>query len=148
MSHVWLLILVSGIALAFAVILGGLEERIVAAAQAVSVVADDLVGAAFTGKNAGAEMSIDLILLAVILPIAFRTSKIWPLVVASLCVVALETEAAQMLASVSARTYVVTQGLWEVLTCAVVSLGAWKAWRARRANNIGLASPGPVSQPA
>jgi len=132
MSLGWVLLAVSVVAVALAFVLGGIEERVFAIAQALSVAADNAIGAAFTADNVGGEMAIDLVLLAVVLRIALRTSKLWPFVAASLCVVATETQAAHFFISIDDRIYVFTQGLWEFLSCAVVSVGAFHVWRSAR----------------
>ena len=129
MSIGWALLAAGLICLAFAVIAGGPEERLFAAVQAVSGLLELLF--ARTGAIDIAVL-IDFAVLAVIIPIALRTQKIWPLVAAALSVAALMTEAAQHMVHASPDAYGLLQSAWDLLANIVVAIAALGLWRGRR----------------
>lgn len=128
MELIWGLVGLGSAALGFAFLFGGREERIFAAAQALSAAGDIFLA----GDNVAGEAVVDLAVLAVIVPLALRTSKAWPLVAASLCLAILMTTAAQALVHANLTAYAIAQGSWMLLANFVVASGAWNAWRARR----------------
>jgi hypothetical protein len=132
MGVVWGLVGLSAAALSFALLFGGREERIFASAQALSAGAHIFLGWNSAGDNVGGEAVVDLAMLAVIVPLALKTSKVWPLVAASLSVAILMTAAAQALVRATPVAYAIAQGSWSLLADFVVGLGAWNVWRARR----------------
>jgi hypothetical protein len=119
-------------ALAFALLLGGREERIFGAARAASTLGGALIRTPSPIDAVVRDAAIDLALLAVVLPLALKSSKAWPLAAASLCLAALMTGAAQMLVHAAPEAYRIVQGGWTLLGDFVVAAGAWNAWRARR----------------
>lgn len=125
----WLLPALGLAALAFAAAFGGREERIFVLVQAASGAAEH--GARFEHEVAGAIL-VKLAVLAILLWLALRTCKAWPLVVASLCVASLMTEAAQLLVHAAPTAYAITQDGWSLLADLVVAFGAWNVWQARR----------------
>lgn len=130
MSAGWLLVVVGLAALGFALVVGGREERIFVGVQAASALGEH--GAVRFGESIAAAVLIDTVVLAVVIPMALRTHKAWPLVAASLCVATLMTEAAQMLVQASETAYAIIQGAWDLLANLVVVVGAWNVWRSRR----------------
>jgi len=140
MSAGWLLVVIGLAALAFALAVGGREERIFAAVQAASMLGAH--AAVRLGESLAAAVLIDTLVLAVVIPMALRSPKAWPLVAASLCVATLMTEAAQMLVHASGTAYAITQGGWDLLASLVVLCGAWNVWRAQR-NGPEMQTPGP-----
>jgi hypothetical protein len=126
----WLLVVIGLAALAFALAAGGREERIFVGIQAASALAEH--GAVRFGRSIPAAVFIDVVVLALVMPLAMRTHKVWPLFVASLCVATLMTEGAQMLVQASEAAYAVIQGAWDLLANLAVAVGAWNVWRARR----------------
>ena len=128
----WVLVGLGSAALIFALLLGGRDERIYGAAKAVAALGDSLMGASSSTGTVARESVIDLALFAVVLPLALKSSKVWPLAAASLCIATLMTAAAQMLIHATPSAYGIAQGAWELLADLVVALGAWHAWRARR----------------
>jgi hypothetical protein len=137
MSAAWLLVTFSLATAAIVFVVGGTEERIFAGAQALSAIGDILIGAGFTGRNVGGEMVIDLALLAVILAIAVKANKVWPLFAASLCAATVMTEVAQIFAQAGPFAYSIIQAVWESLALVVVTVGAWQVWRGRRQEAAG-----------
>ena len=77
------------------------------------------------------EGAVDLALLAVVLPMALKSAKLWPLVAAALCLVMLMTAAAQLLVHATPQAYAIA-GMAGGAADIVVALGAWNAWRAGR----------------
>lgn len=126
----WLLIFVGLAMLGFAALVGGREERLFVAAQAASALGEH-TSVRFS-RDIPAAVLIDLIVLGVVIPLALRTKKIWPLFAASLCVATLMTEGAQMLVQASEEAYGLTQGTWDMLADLVVAIGAWNVWRQSR----------------
>jgi hypothetical protein len=126
----WLLTGVGLTALAFAVLVGGREERIFVAAQAASGLAEH----SFVRfeHDVPRAVLVDLAVLAIVLPLALRSNKAWPLFAASLCVASLMTEAAQMLVHAAPAAYAIIQGAWDLIADMVVAFGAWSVWRAQQ----------------
>lgn len=141
MGMTWELIGLGATALAFALLLGGREERIFAAAKAGAVVAVALIGTRSPTQTVVRDVAIALLLFAVVLPLALTSTKAWPLAAASLCLAALMTGAAQALVHASPEAYGIVQGGWQLLTDLVVAVGAWNARRARQAAGRILANP-------
>ena len=140
----WLLVMIGLAALVFAMIAGGREERIFVAAQAASAVAEHII-VRFGGNIPGAIL-IDLAVLAIIVPLALGSNKVWPLFAASLGVAALMTEAAQLLVGASLEAYAIIHGSWDLLGALVVALGAWNVMRAKRQaspTTLDTKMPGP-----
>lgn len=131
MSVGWLLIGVGLMTLSFAFAFGGREERFFVAVQAGSALAEH--SAVRFGRNIPTAVLIDLVVLAIVLPLALRTNKAWPLFAASLCIAALMTEGAQMLVHASDTAYAIIQGTWDLLANLIVAVGAWNVWRPRNA---------------
>ena len=132
MSVTWVLVGLGSAALIFALLLGGREERIYGAAKAVAALSNLLVGTNSSTGTVIREAVIDLALFAVVLPLALKSNKVWPLVAASVCLATLMTAAAQMLIHATPTAYGIAQGAWALLADLVVALGAWNVWRARR----------------
>lgn len=125
-----LLVVIGLIALAFAFLFGGREERIFAAAQAISAISEHSFLA--FGENIIGAVIIDLAVLAVVVPLAMRSNKVWPLIGASFCVATLMTEGAQVLVRGTPEAYAIIQGSWDLLASLVVAAAAWQLRRTRR----------------
>jgi hypothetical protein len=130
MNAGWLLIGVGLLTLGYAFAFGGREERLFVAVQAGSALAEH--SAVRFGRDISTAVMIDLVVLAIVVPLALRTNKVWPLFAASLSVAALMTEGAQLLVQASAAAYGIIQGAWDLLANLIVAAGAWNVWRARR----------------
>jgi len=127
----WGLVGLGAAALALALLFGGREERIFAAAKACAL-GGALIPTAGPTNAVLRDIVVDLALLAVILPLALRSNKAWPLAAASLCLAGLMTGAAQLLAHARPQAYAIVQGGWDLLAACVVAAGAWNVQRARR----------------
>lgn len=136
----WGLVGLGAAALAVALLLGGRDERIFGAAKAAAALGGEFVRTSMPAQAVVRDVVIDLALLAVVLPLALRSAKAWPLAAASVCVAVLMTAAAQQLVHASPQAYGIVQGGWRLLGDFVVAVGAWNAWRARRARQT---RPGP-----
>jgi len=137
-----LLVVIGLAALAYALTVGGREERIFVAVQAASALGEH--AAVRFGRSISSAVLIDLAVLAVVIPLALRTRKVWPLLAASLCVASLMTEGAQMLVHASDTAYAIIQGAWDLLADLVVAVGAWNVWRSRRdLASLQTQTPGP-----
>jgi hypothetical protein len=141
MGVVWGLVGLAAASLSFALLFGGREERIFAAAQALSAAAHIFLGWNSAADNVAGETVVDLAMLAVIVPLALKTSKVWPLVAASLSVAVLMSAAAQALVQATPTAYAIAQGGWSLLADLVVGLGAWNIWRARRRGRVPSFAP-------
>lgn len=130
MTAGWLLTGVGLLMLAFAFAFGGREERLFVAVQAASGLAEH--SAVRFGRDVPSAVLIDLVVLSIIVPMALRTNKAWPLFAASLSVAALMTEGAQMLVHATDAAYAIIQGTWDLLANLIVVVGAWNVWRTRR----------------
>jgi hypothetical protein len=132
MELTWALIGLGAGALCVALLLGGQEERIVGAARAASTLCSALIGTQSPTEAVVRDVAINLALLAVVLPLALKSSKAWPLAAASLCLAALMTAAAQTLVHAAPQAYGILQGVWALMSDCAVAVGAWNARRARR----------------
>ena len=125
----WLLLAFGLAALTFAVVLGGREERVFVVVQAASGLAEHRI--IHLQQELPRAILLDLLVLAILVPLALRSSRTWPLFVASLCLASLMTEAAQLLVGASFEAYAIVQGIWDLIADLVVAYGAWNGWRAR-----------------
>jgi hypothetical protein len=141
MQVTWGLVGLGAAALAFALLLGGREERIFSAARAAAAVTAVLLGPRSPTQTVVRDVAVALILFVVVLPFALKSTKAWPLAAASLCLATLMTGAAQALVHASLAAYGIVQGGWDLLADLVVVVGAWNAWRARQAGGRPLADP-------
>jgi hypothetical protein len=134
MSMGWALLASGLTCLAVASAAGGPEERLFAAAQALSGLFELLFA-----RNGDIDVAvlIDVGVLAVIVPVALRTQKVWPLIAASFSVAAMMTEAAQHMVRASPQAYGLLQGVWDLLADIVVAIGGLCVWRARRRAGAG-----------
>ena len=121
--------------LAAAFLAGEVEERIFVGAQAASGILEHYF---VRGGDIPTAVLVDLGALAVVLPIALRSSKTWPLVAASLCVATLMSEAAQLLVRASPAAYGLLQGSWDLLANVVVCASAVQLWMTRRAERAAI----------
>jgi hypothetical protein len=137
----WGLVGLSAAALAFALLVGGREERAFAVAKAVAALGGVFARTGTPMEAVVRDATIDLVLLAVVVPLALRSSKVWPLAAASICLASLMTGAAQMLVHASLQAYGLVQGGWDLLAGLVLAAGAWHAWRARRGGGRAAESP-------
>jgi hypothetical protein len=126
----WLLLALGLAVLTFAVIFGGREERIFALAQATSGLLGH--GGLPFGHAVTRAILLDLAVLAILLPLALRSSRIWPLVATSVCVASLMTVAAQLLVHAVPQAYAILHGGWDLLADLAVAFGAWNFRRANR----------------
>lgn len=132
MSVTWVLVGLGSAALGFAVLAGGREERIYATAKATAALGALVIRTQSATGTAARDTLIELALFAVVLLLALKSTKVWPLAAASLSLATLMTAAAQMLIHASPSAYGIARGGWELLAYLVIMAGAWNAWRARR----------------
>lgn len=132
MSVTWVLVGLGSAALGFAFLFGGREERIYATAKATAALGELVIGTHSWSGTAARDALTELALFAVVLPLALKSTKVWPLAAASLCLATLMTAAAQMLIHASPPAYGIARGGWQLLAYLVIVVGAWSAWRARR----------------
>ena len=119
-------------ALAVALLLGGRDEQIFGAAKAAAALGGEFVRTGAPAQAVVCDVVIALALLALVLPLALRSTKAWPLTAASVCLAVLMTAAAQQLVHARPQAYGIVQGGWTLLGDLVVAAGAWNAWRVRR----------------
>lgn len=128
----WGLAGVGATALAVALLLGDRDERLFGAAKAAAALGGEFVQTIMPAQTVVRDVVIDLVLLAVVLPLALRSTRAWPLAAASVCLAMLMTAGAQQLVHASPQAYGVVQGGWRLLGDFVVAAGAWNAWQGRR----------------
>jgi hypothetical protein len=120
---------------AFAIWKGGEDERLVGAALAIAAIATPfLKDHRWLGPQWGV-FAVDAAFFGLMLVIAFRTSKFWPLAAAGFQLLGLLTHAAMLIdKSVRAWAYVTAGVIWSYLILAALALGTWNTWRGARAH--------------
>jgi hypothetical protein len=131
-AFMWARAGLSCLLVAFAFLKGDWEERSFAALAVADMLARRAAGVGYYGANLPYEAATDGVALVLLLLIALRSDKFWPLVAGSVALASLMTEAAQALLPTVQRAYGFAQGTWELATYVVLGVGTWRAWRARR----------------
>jgi hypothetical protein len=128
---------------AFAMWKGDEEERLTGLALAFAAIAAPfLKDHSWHGIQWGV-LTVDVAFFLLILVIAFRSTKFWPLAAAGFQLLGLLTHAAIVLDSgVRAWAYVTAGVIWSYLILTALGVGTWNAWRARRQREVAAA---PIS---
>lgn len=118
---------------AFAMWKGDEEERLTGLALAFAAIAAPfLKDHRWLGLQWGV-LAVDAAFFLLILVIAFRTTKFWPLAAAGFQLLGLVTHAViTMEAGVRAWAYVTAGVIWSYLILIALAVGTWNAWRARQ----------------
>ena len=114
----------------FAVWKGGWEERIAGGALALGALATPIVkDHHWLGPQWGV-FSIDLVYLALIVAIAMRTKRWWPLPAAAFQLLGVMTHAARIADhSVGGWAYITAGVIWSYALLITVAVGAFNHWR-------------------
>jgi hypothetical protein len=137
----WVTAHVEGLAYGYAIWKGGAEERLIGWTEAgILAVAIALLGA---HPHLWVEVVSVTVELGVVLSLALRSNKIWPLVYASTVLVSALTIFAQTLHPVGLWAYVTTKFVWYYLECVILVVGTWRASvdRKRRRPDLQMAYP-------
>jgi hypothetical protein len=110
---------------------GEWEERAWSATTVVGMLISYACGFVAFGTHLTLELRLDLMNLAVALVIGLTSSKVWPLLNASLAVLTAATVTIQAVSPFSPWAYGITQGAWQMLGDALLLVAAWLSMRRR-----------------
>jgi hypothetical protein len=118
---------------AFAIWKGDEDERLAGAALAIADIATPfLKDHRWLGPQWGV-FAVDMAFFALIVVIAFRTTKYWPIAAAGFQLLGLLTHAAMLIdKGVRAWAYVTAGVIWSYLILIALGVGTWNVWQARR----------------
>jgi hypothetical protein len=126
--------------------LGGREERVTAAALLLGFAATLVLRDRSWHGTQWAGFAIDVAFLVLIVIIALRTRRYWPLAAAGFQLLGVMTHAARMIdPHVGAWAYITAGVIWSHALAASVAIGAINVWRERRqpaASGVASAAPG------
>lgn len=125
--------------------LGGASERWAAGVIFCGWLASWVLAKTSPGGYGDGVAVVDVILLAVLVVIALRSSRYWPLWAAGFHLLAVMTHWAHLLdPSVGSWTYQTAGIIWGYLLVGALAFGTWGAWRERRQPAM---SGGPMTDP-
>lgn len=128
----WLGILVLVVVSSGAIWKGEAEERIAGAALFVTVFATYLLRDHSWPSLQYAAFGMDLVMLAVLLFLALRTAKYWPLAAAGFQLLAVLTHVGKMIdPQVNQWAYLTAIVIFTYLVIIALAVGTWNSWRAR-----------------
>lgn len=127
----WVTAHAEGVAFAYAIWKGDAEARLIAWTE-TGVLALDIF-MLDVHPHLWVEVLGVVIELGVVLSVALRTTKTWPLVYASAVLASALTILAQVVHPVSRWAYVTGEFVWWYLECVILVVSAWRATQARRA---------------
>lgn len=113
----------TGAATGYALAKGQAAERILAAV-AIGIYA---LPQGVYGQHIGFEIGVNALAAPVLVAVALRSDKPWPLAAASIGLVSLATNVAQMFWPVSSWAYGTVCLVWEYLYLAVLAAATWSA---------------------
>jgi hypothetical protein len=125
-----------GFAVMFAVcscafIRGGVEERLTAGGLMTNVAATVVMRDYSWPQLQRAGFIVDILLLVLLLAIAMRTRKFWPLAAAAFQLLAVLTHVAKMIdPDLQQWAYITAIVIWTYLLLIALGVGVWNSWRA------------------
>jgi hypothetical protein len=141
----WFPIVVIGGVCAAALLKGGREERIAAGAFVLGTLATPFIKDYSWGTQ-WAIFGVDVVYLALLLVIALRSPRYWPLCAAGFQLLGVVTHAASIVDPMLPKWAYVTAGvIWTYLVLAAIAVGTWNAWRGRRQLANAAAVPTPAA---
>jgi len=117
----------------FALWNGGVEERLAAAAFAVGTFAAPLLKDHHWMGTQWSIFAVDLAYLALLMVIALRSRRYWPLFAAGFQFLAILTHVASLVdRDLRAWAYITAGVIWTYLGLGAIVLGTYNHWRERR----------------
>jgi hypothetical protein len=128
----WLGILILVVVSSGAIWKGEVEERIAGAALFVTVFATYLLRDHSWPSLQYAAFAMDAVMLAVLVFLALRTAKYWPLAAAGFQLLAVLTHIGKMIdPQVNQWAYLTAIVIFTYLVIIALAVGTWNSWRAR-----------------
>ncbi len=125
-----------------ALLTGGGEEKAASAALAADVIFTFLLRDRSWPHVQWTEFAFDVLLLALLVGIALRSAKFWPLAAAAFQLLATLTHVAKMVdPKVHQWAYLTAIVIWTYALIATLAVGTWNSWRSKRY----LANAGPAA---
>lgn len=113
---------------------GGVEERLTAAALLASVAVTVLFRDRSWTSLQTAGFAMDVIVLLLLVAIALKSAKYWPMFGAGFQLLAVLTHVAKMIdPNVDQWAYITAIVIWTYLLMGALGLGTWNTWRERHA---------------
>jgi hypothetical protein len=127
-----------------AILKGGLEERIVVAGLLANIAVTVLLRIPSGRAVQWAGFAADVLFLLLIVVVALRSAKFWPLAAAAFQLLATITHVAKFVdPNVNRWAYFTAIIIWTYALLIALGVGVWNSWRSRAyLANAGPASPG------
>lgn len=127
----WLGFVVMFVVCSGAFIRGGVEERLTAGGLLTNVAATVVLRDPSWPQLQRAGFAIDVLFLVLLLVIALRTVKFWPLAAAGFQLLAVLTHVAKMIdPELEQWAYITAIVIWTYLLLIALGVGVWNSWRA------------------
>ena len=127
----WLGFVVMFVVCSGAFIRGGVEERLTAGGLLTNVAATVVLRDPSWPQLQRAGFAIDVLFLVLLLVIALRTVKFWPLSAAGFQLLAVLTHVAKMIdPELEQWAYITAIVIWTYLLLIALGVGVWNSWRA------------------
>ena len=127
----WLGLAVMFVVCSCAFIRGGLEERLAAGSMLINVTATQVLRDYSWPQVQPAGFIADVLSLVLLLAIALRTPKYWPLAAAAFQLLMVLTHVAKMIdPDLGQWSYVSAIVIWTYLKMIALGVGVWNCWRA------------------
>lgn len=140
----WFPVLVIGGVCLFALWKGGPEERITAAAFVLAAVVAPFIKDHRWGGTQWSLFAVDAAYLGLLLVVAFRTTRYWPLCAAGFQLLAVLTHAASLIdRQLRPWAYVTAGVIWTYLGLAAILVGTVNRWRETRQPAMPAAATDP-----
>lgn len=111
---------------------GGVEERVTAVTLFIATWGTILLRDRSWPQVQATAFALDVAVLAVLLVIALRTAKYWPLAAAGFQLLGVVTHIGKLIdPHVNQWAYITAGVIWTYLLIIALSVGAWNTWRAR-----------------
>lgn len=127
----WLGFVVMFVVCSGAFIRGGVEERLTAGGLLTNVAATVVMRDHSWPQLQSAGFIVDVLFLVLLLAIALRTSKFWPLAAAAFQLLVALTHVAKMIdPELEQWSYITAIVIWTYLLMTALGVGVWNSWRA------------------
>jgi hypothetical protein len=127
----WLGFVVMFVVCSGAFIRGGVEERLTAGGLLTNVAATVVLRDHSWPQLQRAGFTIDLLFLVLLLVIALRSPKFWPMAAAGFQLLAVLTHVAKMIdPALEQWAYITAIVIWTYLLMTALGVGVWNCWRA------------------